>query len=782
MQRWPVISLRSVTAAPAGSPPTRKSGFTGAMLPPGPSPANLVGSCLSRRRTHPSRPRAGYGCSTTTRASPSSSSSSPSTRSSTRRSSDSAPLVRLAAQALAGSRPPPAGQVDRDGAGPLSRAQPRPMCSPGSATRIAGGGSVSVVSYEGGGAFVIRTLSGDAPDELRARSWWARAGPCSPSARRARDLLRPDGAAAGRSRARCARELRAGREPAPAELGLEIGDDGEPASPSSPSGTPQPARDFKQLPEAHPWAAPGASISRDASWGWPCPPTPRWPPTSPASWRPTRVRLDERVRDMLDELTAEHDRAAETVALSYAEDADLDGLVLGGELHPFQRAGVRYALDRRRTFIADEQGLGKTVQALAALEARPGVPRRGDLPGEHEAQLGARDPEVAARAQRRRARGPRRSRVDRGRRARRDRRAQLRHPRGAPRQADRRAAACAGLRRVALRQEPAGPAHQGGAGARGALPPTRCGWPSPGRRSSTAPRSWWPSCACSGASSEFGSGARLTRRFRSAGSDDRLHWNLRARCYVRRTKQQVLPQLPAKRHDTVPMLLSNEHEYRLAEQDVIAWLQTLPLDLRTIDAKVAAALRAEQLVRLNNLRQLAARGKLPTALAWIADFLASGEPLVVFAEHIAIQQAVLERFPDAAHILGADSSPSRQRGRRRLPARGRPAADRLLAEGGVAGHHAHARLERRLPGARLDAGPARPGRGPPAPDRPGQRRHRLVPAGAGHDRRDDGRAAPAQARVIDAITDGQVLDDERLVDAVVRELRGRPFRHLRVVA
>ena len=229
---------------------------------------------------------------------------------------------------------------------------------------------------------------------------------------------------------------------------------------------------------------------------------------------------------------------------------------------------------------------------------------------------------------------------------------------------------------------------------------------------------------------EFGSGARLTRRFRAASSDDRLHWNLRALCYVRRTKQQVLPQLPSKRHDTVPVLLSNEQEYRLAEHDVIAWLQTLPLDLRTLDAKVAAALRAEQLVRLNNLRQLAVHGKLPTALAWIADFLASGEPLVVFAEHVATQHAVLERFPDAEHILGADSTESAPARGRRLPARGRPAADRLLDEGGLAGDDAHARLERRLPRAGLDAGPPRPGRGPPAPDRPGERGDGLVPARA----------------------------------------------------
>jgi hypothetical protein len=36
--------------------------------------------------------------------------------------------------------------------------------------------------------------------------------------------------------------------------------------------------------------------------------------------------------------------------------------------------------------------------------------------------------------------------------------------------------------------------------------------------------------------------------------------------------------------------------------------------------------------------------------------------------------------------------------------------------------------------------------------------------------------------VIDAVTEGQVRDEERLVDAVIRELRGKPFRHLRVVA
>ena len=70
--------------------------------------------------------------------------------------------------------------------------------------------------------------------------------------------------------------------------------------------------------------------------------------------------------------------------------------VLGGELAPFQWAGVRYALDARRAFLADEQGLGKTVEALAALEADDAFPAVVVCPAsmkliwEREARTGCR--------------------------------------------------------------------------------------------------------------------------------------------------------------------------------------------------------------------------------------------------------------------------------------------------------------------------------------------------------------------------------------------------------
>jgi SWI/SNF-related matrix-associated actin-dependent regulator of chromatin subfamily A-like protein 1 len=643
---------------------------------------------------------------------------------------------------------------------------------------------VSVLSYEGAGAFVMRTLSGDPPADLEGAIVVGEGRAVFPfSADSARSLVRAQGAQLDDLASLCARELCAGRDPAPAEIGLEIGEDGEPAVGLWSVWDPAPARDFKRLPEAHPVGRDGRFYQRDSSWGVAVPADPALAPAlAEFVAEHPRVRLDETVRDLLDELTAEHDRAAATVALSYAEDAELDGLVLGGELHPFQRAGVRYALDRRRTFIADEQGLGKTVQTLAALEADEAFPAvvvcpasvklnweretQHWLPGRSVAVLEGRGEGVWTE-QHERAEivvlnyDILEAHLDKliSRQARAlvfDESHYVKNP-----QAQRTKAAlelAGSLRPDALRL-------------------ALTGTPILNR-----PEELVAQLRALGRLREFGSGARMARRFRSAGSDDRLHWNLRARCYVRRTKSQVLPQLPAKRHDTVPILLSNEHEYRLAEQDVIAWLQSLPLDLGAMDSKVAAALRAEQLVRLNSLRQLAAAGKLPTALAWIADFLASGEPLVVFAEHIAIQRAVSERFPESVHILGADTSQARQR-----------AVDAFQTEDGpqlivcslkAASQGITLTRASNVAFLELDWTPARH-------DQAEDRLHRIGQDSAvtawyllAPESIDETMAELLERKrnVINAVTDGQVRDEERLVDAVVRELRGRPYRHLRVVA
>ena len=643
---------------------------------------------------------------------------------------------------------------------------------------------VTVVARNGSGAFVLRTISGDPPEELGHAESVGEGRLVLPfGTDNAQLLAELEGLRLDDLAKYCARELRRGRQPAGAELSLEIGEDGEPALSLQTWWDPAPARAYKRLPEAHPVPLHGRFFKRDGGWAVAVPGDPALAPAFAGFLAEhPEVLVEERARDLVDELHDEYDRASETVALSYAEDAELDGLVLGGELHPFQRAGVRYALERRRTFIADEQGLGKTVQALATLEvdgAFPAVvvcPASMKLTWERESQKwlpersvtvidgraetgwteDADEAEIVvlnydileAHLERLVARAPRAVVFDESH--------YVKNPGAA-----RTKAALALAERT----------------PEDALRLALTGTPVLNRAEELVAQ-----LRVLGRLRDFGSGARLTRRFRGAGSDDRLHWNLRAHCYVRRTKKQVLPQLPSKRHDTVPVLLSNEHEYRLAEHDVIAWLQSQPLDLRSIDAKVAAALRAEQLVRLNNLRQLAARGKLPTALAWIADFLASGEPLVVFAEHIATQRAVLDRFPDALHILGSDSTQSRQ-----------DAVDAFQAEDGpqlivcalkAASQGITLTRASNVAFLELDWTPARH-------DQAEDRLHRIGQESAvtawyllAPDTIDETMAELLERKrsLIDAVTDGQVRDEERLVDAVVRELRGRPFRHLRVVA
>jgi len=631
----------------------------------------------------------------------------------------------------------------------------------------------------GSGAFLLRTLSGEPPEEVLGATSEGEGHLELPFSEENASLL------AGLERVElddlaraCLADLRAGLSPPPASLSMGIDDDGEPELMLVTRWNPAPAHEFRKLPEARLFYRSGRVFNRHAISGVAV-------PGDPALARHLAdfiaahpdVEVDSQARELIDELVFEHDRIAAIVELSYAETASLpSGLELGGELHPFQRAGVRYALARRRTFIADEQGLGKTVQALATLEADEAFPAVVVCPAsmklmwERESLkwLPSRTVEVlSGRADE--AWTPEASEADilvlnyDILEAHVDRLVEL-SPRALvfdeshyvknPQ---------AGRTKAALELAAALPPD--------ALRLALTGTPILNRADELVTQ-----LRVLDRLREFGSGARLNRRFRSAASDDRLHWNLRAIGYVRRTKEQVLPQLPAKRQDTVPLLLANEQEYRLAESDVIAWLQTLPLDFRELDSKVSAALRSEQLVRLNNLRQLAAVGKLPTALPWIEDFLASGEPLVVFADHIAIQQAVLERFGFAAHILGSDSASARQ-----------AAVDSFQRDDGpqlivcslrAASQGITLTRASNVAFLELDWTPARHDQAEDRLHRIGQRDavtawYLLAPNTI-----DESMASVLEQKraLIDAVTDGQVRAEERLVDAVVRELRERPLR------
>jgi SNF2 family DNA or RNA helicase len=250
---------------------------------------------------------------------------------------------------------------------------------------------------------------------------------------------------------------------------------------------------------------------------------------------------------------------------------------------------------------------------------------------------------------------------------------------------------------------------------------------------------------------------------------------------VRRLKADVLPQLPAKEHVVVPVALDNEREYRQAEKDVIAWLREQPLDLGELESKVAAALRAERLAQLNVLKRLAARGKSGAALAWIDDFLASDEPLVVFCGNREVQELALNRFPDALHLVGSDSVEQREAA---VQAFQEPDGPQLMiASTRIGGQGITLTRSSNVAFLDLEWTPAMHDQAEDRCHRIGQRDAVTAWYLLAAETIDETmiELIARKRGIVGAVTDGRRDESEALVQAVVRELRGgTPRRRLRV--
>ncbi len=87
--------------------------------------------------------------------------------------------------------------------------------------------------------------------------------------------------------------------------------------------------------------------------------------------QPSAARLLEYCDEAAKQALAGH---VAKVEASKATDADVEIPAPAGLSYlPYQRAGIAYASQRKRTLIGDEMGLGKTIQALGFINASPDV-------------------------------------------------------------------------------------------------------------------------------------------------------------------------------------------------------------------------------------------------------------------------------------------------------------------------------------------------------------------------------------------------------------------------
>src|SRR3954447_11402719 len=197
-------------------------------------------------------------------------------------------------------------------------------------------GRVTAARRGGAGWVVVDAIAGELPEELRGladargdRLWL----PFTEEAASA--LLDLPGARLDQRALRCATNLQVGLTPAPATLML-VESYGEARFKLEINWDPDTVGAFTQLPAAE---AHGRTL-----------------PIDPYLLEPLEhfirlhgIDVGSNAREALTRLRAEHDAAIDAVRSSRAQDGDRLACEarLGGELRPFQRAGVRYALESR---------------------------------------------------------------------------------------------------------------------------------------------------------------------------------------------------------------------------------------------------------------------------------------------------------------------------------------------------------------------------------------------------------------------------------------------------
>ena len=159
---------------------------------------------------------------------------------------------------------------------------------------------------------------------------------------------------------------------------------------------------------------------------------------------------------------------------------------------------------------------------------------------------------------------------------------------------------------------------------------------------------------------------RFGWEFKGATNLDELHERLRSTIMVRRTKDEVLPDLPPKRRQVIEF--ASDHVASLIAVETAAWQEHRRRlnELRTTSrgdgeprAAELAALRAgvnAAFGDLAKLRQATALAKVPLVVEHLQSVLEEAGKVVVFAHHRAVIRELAAAFPDIVVTLTGDDA------------------------------------------------------------------------------------------------------------------------------
>ena len=414
-------------------------------------------------------------------------------------------------------------------------------------------------------------------------------------------------------------------------------------------------RSVKQIPsvtwdsKTRAWKAPMTSIAEAISWG---------------------ERFDKQVSsDLLvkasqikKELSVLKDASRAVHAEIKIGDTGLEALML-----PYQKAGVAYASQAKRCFIADEMGLGKTLQAIATLEAVGSYPAVIMCPpnlvlnwkNEYKKWLPKRKVVVVTAGKGMKEDFPADGTYDvlvvgysnithwesrlKGNRA-----YVLDESHYCKTLTAKRTKSA---KKIVASAQP------------NAIVLLLTGTPVTNR-----PAEYVAQLDILGKIKDFGGTWGFYRRYCAAFQDKWGQWHLdgasnleelneklRSVCYIRRTKSQVLTELPPIFHQEllVPGASAPMIEYKKAEADIVEFLVerakqiAVELGQSPHSAAVRARMKAESaqnLIRLSVLRRLAAKAKMETINEWVEQRTSDGAKVVIAAHHRDVVDELANRF------------------------------------------------------------------------------------------------------------------------------------------
>jgi SWI/SNF-related matrix-associated actin-dependent regulator 1 of chromatin subfamily A len=135
----------------------------------------------------------------------------------------------------------------------------------------------------------------------------------------------------------------------------------------------------------------------------------------------------------------------------------------------------------------------------------------------------------------------------------------------------------------------------------------------------------------------------------------KLHQKLITTIMLRRLKKDVLPELPAKIRTIVPIELDNKQIYQKAENSYKAFVKENEANGTLTKSFLNAKARTE------GLKQIAVQGKLNGVIEWIKDYLETEKKLVIVTTHTFVIEELLKAFPKiSVRLDGSTTGNARQ--------------------------------------------------------------------------------------------------------------------------